>query len=525
MPLFKLFDYKRGNIVASRYFLGIDIGTYESKGVLIDEAGTVAASAAVRHGMEMPRPGWYEHDAEAVWWGDFCKLSRSLLAQTGIDPSLIAGVGASTLGADCLPVDENCRPLRKAILYGIDNRAQKETEYLNDYFGREKIVEMKGSLMGSEDVFARMLWVKNHEPEVYARTHKLCTGSTYITAKLTGEYVVDSFLARTCFFPIYRDDGSIREEMIAPFFPKDKVASCRASTDVVGTVTAGAARETGLAEGTPVITGTDDAAAEALSTGVLSPGDVMIMLGSSMYLICVVDRPCGDARLWHSGYLRPNTETLQGATNNAGTLTRWMRDMLCQDMLKEEADGGENAYALMMRLADGVPPGSDGLIVLPYFAGERTPINDPNASGAIFGLNLSHTRGHIYRAILEGIGYSIAQHLDILRENGIPLRNILAVGGGTKNPLWMQIIADVTGEAVQTSAVTVGASYGDALLAAVGTGAIDGFEELEKVFRRDKIYQPDPTNHQLYQSYYKIFSGLYPATRDAMHALRGMVQS
>ena len=505
--------------MADHYFLGIDIGTYESKGTIIDQNGTVIATLARRHGMEMPHPGWYEHDAELVWWGDFCALSNQLLAQSGLSPRQIAGVGVSTLGADCLPVDESCRPLRKAILYGIDSRAQEELEFLNSYYGEETILRMKGSLMNSEDVMARMLWVKNKEPEVYARTYKFCTGSTYLTAKLTGKFVVDEFLARTCFFPIYDEHGQIREDMIRPFFPKELMAECRPSTQVVGGITAKAAQATGLLEGTPVITGTDDAAAEALSTGVLQPGDVMIMLGSSMYLICLVDHPCQEPRLWHSGYLRPGMETLQGATNNAGTITRWMRDNLCPDLLDLEQKTGENAYAQMVRLADGISPGCDGLMVLPYFAGERTPLNDPNARGVIAGLTLQHTRGHIYRAMLEGIGYSITQHLDILKENGVPLRNVWVAGGGTKNPLWMQIIADISGQTLQTAAVTIGASYGDALLAAVGTGIIPGFDALDAIMRQDQIYVPAPPNHLLYQPYYQLFGQLYQNTIQTVHSL------
>lgn len=162
---------------------------------------------------------------------------------------------------------------------------------------------------------------------------------------------------------------------------------------------------------------------------------------------------------------------------------------------------------------------------MPYFAGERSPINDPNATGAIFGLGLRHTRGHIYRAILEGSAYSIAQHLEILKENDVTLNNVLAVGGGTKNPVWMQIIADVTGQTIQTSKVTVGASYGDALLAAVGTGAIDGFDELAKVFRRDRIYTPDSENHRIYKEYYQLFKTLYPINKDVMHALHRLAPS
>lgn len=507
------------------YFLGIDIGTYESKGTLIDKKGNVIATLSQPHGLEMPHPGWYEHDAENVWWRDFCRLSSGLIEKTGIHASSIAGVGVSALNACCVPVDKSCRPLRKAILYGIDSRAQKELAFLNNYYGPEKILAMKGTEMNSEDVIARMLWLKNNEPEIYEKAFKLCTSSTYVTAKLTGEFVVDRYLAKTCFFPIYDDDGNIRVDMVEPLLAVDKMARCAHSTDIVGYVTKQAAIETGLAEGTPVITGTDDAAAEALSVGVLSPGDVMVMLGSSMYMICVVDTAFQDSRLWKCGYLRTYTNTVQGATNNAGTLTRWLRDNLYPEFVVQESTSGINAYARMMEKGSSISPGADGLLVLPYFAGERTPINDPNACGVIFGLNLRHTRDHLYRACLEGVGYSIAQHFDILRENNIMLKNIFVVGGGTKNSLWMQILSDITDYSFQTSSVTIGASYGDALLAAIGTGAIEGFDSLRNIIKRDRIYTPIPDNNIVYKEYLKLFNSLYPATRQIMHAIKSIAPS
>lgn len=506
------------------YFLGIDIGTYESKGCLIDAGGAVRASLAVPHGMEMPRPGWYEHDADQVWWGDFCRLSRGLIAQSGVPAREIAGVGVSSLSACCLPVDAQGRPLRRAILYGIDARAQEEIAFLNDYYGRDRVIAMKGSEIHSEDVIARMLWVRNKEPGVFARTHKFCNGSTYVIARLTGEYVIDQYLAKTCYFPIYRDDGSVREDMVSPFFDVAQMPRCAGSTEIVGRVTPEAALLSGLAAGTPVTAGTDDAAAEALSAGVLDPGDVMFMLGSSMYMICVIDRPVQEPRLWHSGYLRPGTLTLQGGTNNAGTLTRWMRDQLCPDLAAEAARTGRNAYQLMEALGRDVPPGAEGLMVLPYFAGERTPVNDALASGMMLGLTLRHTRGHIYRALLEAVGYSVAQHIRILEGLGVSLHNVMAVGGGTRNALWMQILADVSGQAFRTPAVTLGAAYGDALLAAVGAGAIPGFEGLRGMFRYDRTYQPEAHSHRLYQDYYRRFEALYPLVRADMHALRALAR-
>ncbi|MDR1137882.1 MAG: FGGY-family carbohydrate kinase [Synergistaceae bacterium] len=498
-------------------FMGIDIGSYESKGVIIDENGDVLAIAVRPHGMDNPRPGYFEHDADGVWWKDFCSISKELLERSGIRPSSVAAVGASTLGADCVPVDENCRPLRKAILYGIDTRTSDELKFLNDYYGEEQVLKMRGSPFGSEDAVAKILWIRNHEPEIFSRTHKFCTGSTFITAKLTGEYVIDAFLAQTCFFPVYHG-GKIRSDLIGEFFNPDKVANCRATTDIVGKVTAEAAHQTGLAEGTPVTAGTDDAAAEAISAGITDTGDMMVMLGSSMYLICITEREIRDERMWSSGYVIPDTFTLQGATNNAGTLTRWLGENIYRDFAAGPGRG-KNSFELMMDDAGDIPPGSDGLVVLPYFAGERSPIGDPLAKGVFFGLTLRHKRGHIYRACLESIAYSLRQHLEIMESRGIRPDVLTAVGGGTKNPLWMQILADVSGKSIQTPAVNAGASYGDALIATIASGHNKNFSALKGIIRYETAYKPDMETNMKYEPYYDIFSRLYPATRDIMRQM------
>ncbi len=251
------------------YYMGIDVGTYESKGVLIDESFQVIARKAVRHGLENPEPGFFEHDAEEVWWGDLCKVSQGLIAEIGVDPADIKCLGTSALGADCLAVDANCKPLRKAILYGIDSRASAEIELLNQSYGEEKIQEIWGRPLCSSDVAPKILWIKRNEPEVYEKTAKFLTATSYLTAKLTGNYVIDKFLVNT-FAPCYDKEGNIDPAGAEPFCRADQLAECRKTTEIVGTITPEASAATGLAVGTPVLTGTDDSGAEAISTGVLN---------------------------------------------------------------------------------------------------------------------------------------------------------------------------------------------------------------------------------------------------------------
>jgi xylulokinase len=501
-----------------RYFLGIDVGTYESKGVLIDENCQIIAEHTVKHELENPKPNYFEHDAERVWWGDLCQISKTLIKESGIQANEIACIGSSALGADCLPVDENCHPLRKAILYGIDSRADKEIAYLSDLYGPEKVNQIYGRPLCSSDVAPKILWIKNNEPEIYKRTFKFLTSTSYLTAKLTGNYVIDKFLINT-FAPAYRPDGSINEELCSLFCRPDQLAECRGTTDVVGKITFRAAAETGLAEGTPVITGTDDSGAEAISTGVFQPGDMMLQLGSSCYLIYCSDRMVMDDRIWHDEFIIPGTFSVSAGTNTAGTLTRWYRDTLYFDAVAQQEQGGRNAYESMLDHLDQIPVGSDGLITLPYFAGERTPINDPFAKGVIFGLKLTHTRNHLYRSALEGVGYGISQLFDIFKEHQLPLKKIMAVGGGVKNLTWLKIIADITGETINTANVSIGAAFGDALMASLGCGYYKSFADFSEVIKPGQVIEPDKNKTKLYQPYRKIFDQLYSATKEMMHSI------
>ena len=499
-----------------KYYMGIDIGSFETKGILMDERFEVAASHSVGHTMENPAPNCFEHDAEAVWWHDFCAVSRALLTKSGVSAGDIAGVGASVLGCDCLPVDENCRPLRKAILYGIDARSQAEMDWLTGYYGEAGVLERFGHPICSDDVAAKILWVKNHEPDVYARTYKFLTGSSYITAKLTGNYVIDQFLAKAAFRPLYREDGSINSAECGIYCRPEQLCECRVVTDLAGYVTDEAARETGLLPGTPVITGSGDSTSEAVSVGITEPGDVMFQFGSSLFFYCCSDHPVTDPRVHGGNYTVPGMYSVSGGTNAAGTLTRWVRDNFFPDLVAAQSAGGPDAYGAMM---DYLPESSLGLVCLPYLAGERMPINDPAAKGVLFGLTLEHNRGHIYRAALEGVACSLWQNVRLIEDAGLPIARITAVGGGTKNTAWMQIVSDVTGREVAVPAVTVGASYGDALMAALGTGRLKSFSELKSVIRPGRVYRPDETAHAGYATLRRVYDGLYPATRELMHLL------
>jgi xylulokinase len=488
--------------------LGIDIGTFESKGVLVDAQGRIVATATRPHRMIVPRPGWAEHRAEDDWWGDFVFITRQLLADSGIDPKDIAAVAASAIGPCMLPVDAAGAPLMNGVLYGVDTRAAAEIEHLTAGIGADRILQVCGNALTSQSVGPKILWLKNSHPDLYARTAKVLTSTSYITWKLTGEYVIDHYTAAN-FSPLYDVNHLAWTAELAPdILPLDRLPRLAWSTDIAGSVTARAAAETGLAEGTPVTVGTIDAAAEAVSVGVQSPGEMMMMYGSTIFIIQVTSDPVRDARLWYAPWLFPGAHASMAGLATSGTLTHWFRDTLAP----------ETDFATLAAEAAASPKGAKGLLCLPYFSGERTPIHDPHAKGAFFGLDLTHGRGDLFRAVLEGIAAGTAHVLDTYREVGAFPRRILAVGGGTRNEVWMQATSDMSGAGQIVCEKTVGASYGNAFLAAVAVGKampdeITEWNPVARTVRAERV--------AAYDRQYPLFKALYTATRDIAHALGG----
>lgn len=499
--------------------LGIDIGTYSSKGVLCTPEGEVVASHVVEHGISMPRPGWVEQDADAIWWHDTVVICRALISDD--HPAAdIAGVAVSAIGPCMLPVDRNGTPLRPGVLYGIDTRAHAEIDWLNEHVGQQPMFDLGGMALTSQAVGPKILWLKNHEPDVYANTHKILTASSYLVHKLTGEYVIDKHTGAHTNPLIDIETLSYDDRFAAPIIGLDRLPDLKWSTAIAGTVTQVAAAETGLAPGTPVTAGAVDAAAEALSVGVTEPGDLMVMYGTTLFFILVTDRPIPDPRMWATGYVLPGLYDIAGGMATSGAITRWFRDEFGAAELAAEAQGGPNAYAALASAAGNIRPGSDGLICLPYFSGERTPIQDPDARGVFAGLTLSHTRAHLYRAILEGTAYGVRHNIETFGDMGAPPKRLVAVGGGANNRLWLQVVSDVTGAGQVVPERTVGASYGDAMLAGLATGLVPDVETLlTQWVKVAEVIEPDPEASAVYDAYYPVYRDLYEHSKEAVHAL------
>ncbi|MEW5815937.1 MAG: FGGY-family carbohydrate kinase [Spirochaetota bacterium] len=499
------------------YLLGIDIGTYESKGVITDGSGGVITSCSVGHGLEMPKPGWAEQDAVKIWWHDFVELSRRLLTTGAVNPKQIIGIGVSAIAPCVLPVDREGRSLRPGILYGIDTRALREIALLEKILGKETIFNYGGFDLSSQHAGPKILWIRNNEPEVWSKTNMILTASGYLAYKLTGQYTIDYYTAST-YAPLFDSNRLCwSAESAKPVIELEKLPRLCWSTEVVGTVTSEAENETGLVCGTPVVAGTADAASESLSAGLSKPGDLMVMYGSSIFFILRTKERIKSRRFWGSIFIEDKVYVLTGGMSTAGSLTRWFRDQFAEAEVGREKSGGENAYAALARLVRSSPLGSNGVIVLPYFYGERTPIHDPDARGLIFGLTLKSSRSDIYRAVLEALGYGIRHNIDEMKKDGGDPGRILAVGGGTKNAEWMQIVSDIAGIEQCLPDNQLGACYGDAFLAGIGVGLFPSTAAVTDWVHVKDVVKPAGERHLAYKPYYEMYQELYLQTAPIMH--------
>lgn len=481
-------------------FLGVDIGTGSTKAVLTDAAGTVMASATRPHTTSSPRPDWFEHDADRVWWDDFQAVVTELIGGhpgVVVDALCVSGIGPVTLVAD-----KDGRPLRPAILYGIDTRSKQEIEELTAALGTESLLARSGNLLTTQAVAPKLAWLARHEPETWRRTSRWYSTSGYVVSRLTGEYVVDHYTASTS-DPLYdlrsRDWWPEAWDVAAPRVERPRLVW---PGDVAGTVRPDVAQETGLRAGTPVLAGTVDALAESYSVGCRNVGDTMVMYGSTMFLIQTVAHPPSHPSLWSATGRTAETYSIAAGMATSGLVTTWLADLFGQDV------------ATLMAEASAAPPGSAGLVLLPYFAGERTPLFDPDARGCWIGLTLGHGRPHLFRSALEGVAFGVRHNIEAMVEAGARPRRLVAVGGGTRGDLWTQIVSDVTGLQQDVPTIAIGAAYGDARMAADALGvATDAWNPVAT------RVSPLPGNQEVYGDLYEVYRRTYPATRDDMHVL------
>jgi xylulokinase len=411
-----------------------------------------------------------------------------------------------------LPVDSNGAPLMNAVLYGVDTRAAREIEELTALIGAEMIFKRCGNALTSQSVGPKILWLKRNRPNIYARTHKFLNSTSFLVHRLTGRFVTDHYTAANA-SPLYLIDEQTWSSALAPGVTElDRLPELAWATEVAGGVTRRAAEQTGLLPRTPVIVGTIDAAAEAISAGVLDIGDMMLMYGSTVFTILIAEKRLRDDRLWHAPWLFPGQQACMAGLATSGTLTHWFADQLARDL------DPQSAMAELAAEAETSPPGANGLVFLPYFSGERTPLHDPEAKGAVLGLTLASTRADVYRALIEGIAFATNHIFETYAEAGAVPGKVHAVGGGVRNRIWTQATSNVSGHTQLVGKVSIGAAYGDAFLAAVAAGDVS--REAIKTWNPEASQvKPEPMNADLYRSRYHVFRELYERTKDLIPTL------
>jgi xylulokinase len=493
--------------------LGIDVGTYSSKAVLTQLDGRVIRSETVAHDISTPRPGHVEQDADTVWWADVKTLCRKIFSQEPDAAKRVAALAVSAIGPCLLPLGAQGEPLRPGILYGVDTRAALEITELNQMQGEAEIYAHSRMAFTSQAIGPKIRWLQKNEPDVWAQTHTLTSASSYLVFKLTGQHKLDHHTA-SHFMPMYNPTSCAWSE---PYAEQMGIAMAMLpqlawSHEIAGHIHLNAALAIGLPEGTPVAVGTVDALSEALSVGVCTPGDLMVMYGSTTFFVLVQDAPTPDTRVWTTSGARAGQFNLAAGMATTGSLTRWFSDELVRELPVALA------YAHLFKTAQDIPPGAGGLLVLPYFSGERTPINDTQARGVIAGLSLHHTREHLFRATLEGVAYGVRHNIETFTQLGAKVRRVVAVGGGAQSDIWPQIISDVCGITQAMPRTTLGASYGNAFLAGCAVGLLKA-SDIERWVEIDHWIQPNTSHRALYDAHYEDFLNLYRNTKDVVHRL------
>jgi len=491
--------------------LGIDVGTGGTRAVIMDERGAIISSATEEHApFASPKIGWAEQHPDD-WWRAAGIAVRKALAEGNLRPQQISCVGLSGQMHGAVMLDESSKVVRPALIW-CDVRTDKQCKDLAQQIGVERLIELTCNPPLANFTLTKFLWTRENEPENWKRVRFVMLPKDYVRFRLTGERAIDMADASGTLMLDVAHRRWSSEVLQAVGIDASALPSLYESPDVCGKVSVKGAEETGLAVGTPVVAGAGDQAAGAVGMGIVAPGAVSATIGTSGVVFAATDRPALDSlgRLHTFCHAVPGRWHVMGVTQAAGQSLRWFRDNLMSACERRDGD----PYERLNAEAAKVPAGSDGLLWAPYLMGERTPHLDPNARGVLAGLTASHSRGHVVRAILEGVAFSLKDTFTIFEEMGVPVRNIRLGGGGARSSLWRQIQADTYGNEVEIVAAEEGAAYGAAILAGVGAKIWptldDACQSVVKVVER---IAPKPENKTVMKEQYAAYRRIYPAMK------------
>ncbi|MBR5962049.1 MAG: xylulokinase [Clostridia bacterium] len=487
--------------------LGVDIGTSSCKTALFDPEGKVVAQGGCEYPVSYPRKGWAEQDP-ARWWDGVCRAVREMVSDNGIDPAEIAGIGTDGQSWSAIALDRDGNVLCPTPIW-TDTRSEEICRETADRLTAEKLFDLCGNPAKPGYTWPKILWYRKHRPEVYEKTEKILQSNSYIVYRMTGEITQDlsQGYGLAC-FDMRKGcwDEDMCEALGIPRKLLPEIAPCH---QIVGRLTGEAAKQMGLREGIPVAAGGLDAACGTLGAGVVSPGQTQEQGGQAGGMSICIDQYAADPRLILGFHVVPGRWLLQGGTTGGGGALKWLRETMCPEL----------SFAEMSALAETAEPGSGGVTFLPYMAGERSPIWDPNACGVFFGLNFGVTRAQMIRACMEGVAYSLRHNLETAAEAGARADVLRAMGGSANSRIWTQIKADVTGCGIEVPGSDTATTLGAAMLAGVGIGVWQGFEEAARqTIRVNRTYEPDPTVKEAYDRGYETYRKLYGNLKDLMNA-------
>ena len=499
--------------------LGIDIGTSSCKLAAFSGDGKVLAQENKNYSVSYPRSGWAEQNPDD-WWNAVCAAARGLL-RNGVSADDIRGIGVDGQSWSAIAVDRYGRVLCNTPIW-MDTRAQKICRNLKVRFGEDRLFHTNGNPVQPMYTMPKVLWYQQQEPEVYRNTYKILQSNSFIVYRLTGVITQEPSQGYgwNC-YDIARGAWNTelcREMGVDPALLPD-IVPCHA---IVGNVTEEAAQETGLPAGIPVVAGGLDAACGALGAGVLHPGETQEQGGQAGGMSICTAACQMEPHLILGAHVVPGRWLLQGGTVGGGGAVNWFEKEFCAEERALAKKKGTNSLMEMDAAAQGIPAGSEGLLFLPYLAGERSPIWDPNAKGVFYGIDFSKTRAHFARAVMEGVAYSLRHNLEVAEQAGARSETLRSMGGVANSRLWMQIKADVTGKKFVVPSSDTATALGAAILAGVGTGLYRDFEDaVQKTVTIRREFIPDPENAVVYSEGYAAYRGLYQALKNIMQGVTG----
>ena len=507
------------------YMLGIDTGTTGTRSMIVRADGLVMAASTVAHRpMEMPKPGWAEQDPED-WWHAARGSIRGAMRQANVKGDDIAAVGLSGQMHGVVLLDEAGAVIHPALIW-CDQRSQNQCDEITSRVGAKRLIQLSSNPAVTGFSAPKILWVRQNKPRAYGKIAHFLLPKDFVRFRLTGEFATDvSDASGTLLFDVANRCWSAELVSLlgieSSFLPR-----AYESTEISGQISRSAGALTGLKEGNPVVAGGGDQACGAVGAGIVSSGATAATIGTSGVIFTCTDAPMLDplGRVHTFCHAVPRKWHLMGVTQGAGLSLRWFRDHLGAEEVREAKRSNLDPYELIVKQAERIPPGSGGLVFLPYLMGERTPHLDAQARGTWFGLTASHNRGHLIRSILEGVAFSLRESLEIFRDLGISIEQIRATGGGARSPLWRQIQADAYGQELVTMQQSEGSAFGAALLAGVGGRIYSSvFEATTAVIRIHERIVANPIHVATYNRAFKIYRDLYTATRETAHRLAELV--